>query len=226
MSHRHLAAACMAIVCLALGPAGAAAQGAGYVGTAPDAVGRAGSAGRLGLPFHHADGAARRPGRQGVPDRGGSGATRAGDRCPERRAGEPARPTDGGDRQRRPEGGGRARLLQQPLAGPRHDDRRHPAHVAHRGPAERQDATAHPRGRGTAGGIRETSRRHRHARADAGRLGRGPGGERPAVALRHRFQLRTADDAGRLQQQRPGVPDPQLRRTAQRDESQRADRPA
>ena len=71
-------------------------------GSAPHAVGRARSAGGLGLPFPHAPGAPRGAGRPGVPDRGRGGEPRAGGHRPERGALEPGSAAHGGRRQRGP----------------------------------------------------------------------------------------------------------------------------
>ena len=96
----------------------------------------------------------------------------------------------------------------------------------HRGPARRAAA-------GVYGGQAPPARRagagppgRIEPRADAGRLRRGPGAGRPAGALHPRLQLRAADGAQRLQQQRATVPDRGPRGAAHRDGPRRAHRAA
>ena len=162
----------------------------------------------MGLSHHHPLGAAGRARNQGVLHRRGSGEIRAtGKRPPESRP-------DRSEGRRLELSGKRRRSLQRVLVRPRQQGRRNQADLVDRRSAQRA-ASSHdarrpgqseaPRRDRARGAARTSARRH---------LGR-PSALR---ALHSRSELRTADDARRLQQQFPAVPDPGHRGDRQRDD--------
>ena len=106
--------------------------------------------------------------------------------------------------------------LQQLLDGPGHQRHRHPAHVAHHRPAERPDAGVDRRGAGARRGRPRLVQRH------APRFLYRPEQRRP---LPDGLQRRPPDHPGRLQPERPDLPDPRPPRDDDRDGAHRAQHP-
>ena len=215
MANRVLASSFAAAVALSLtlAPAAAYAQEAAEAAAPRTPVGGAGSERRLGFPDADAVRAAGRARGAGVLHGGASRAVR----------GRPPRRFRGARHHR---AGRRRRQLQPVLVRPGRYGSRDQPDVAGDRSARGPRAAAERDGDGEARCRDAGPRGRQSSRADLRRVPRHARFGHVRGSLHPRVQLRAADDAGRLQPERAGVPDRGPRRAAERNGPQLARHPA